>query len=201
MKDLGEADVILGIKITRTENGISLDQSHYIEKILKKYNYFDSKPTCTPYDSSVKLFKNTGDSVNQFEYASIIGSLRYAADCIRPNIAYAIGLLCYNDADWNSFSDDSKAISDYIFNIARGAVALKSKKKTILAQSMMDAHGRRLWKFLELSMTDVKPRNERNAHAPDGRDGDPRARSRPFQTRPDASGSFYVGHEQCYVGG
>ncbi|KAA0065759.1 putative Polyprotein [Cucumis melo var. makuwa] len=139
MKDLGEADVILGIKITRTENGISLDQSHYIEKILKKYNYFDSKPTCTPYDSSVKLFKNTGDSVNQFEYASIIGSLRYAADCIRPNIAYAIGLLCYNDADWNSFSDDSKAISDYIFNIARGAVALKSKKKTILAQSMMES--------------------------------------------------------------
>ena len=94
MKDLGEANVILGIKITRTENGIFLDQSHYIEKILKKYNYFDSKPACTPYDSSVKLFKNTGDSVNQSEYASIIGSLRYAADCTRPDIAYAVGLLC-----------------------------------------------------------------------------------------------------------
>ncbi|KAA0053487.1 putative Polyprotein [Cucumis melo var. makuwa] len=67
MKDIGEADVIFGIKIRRTKNGISLDQSHYIEKILKKYNYFDSKPTCTPYDSSVKLFKNTGDSVNPSE--------------------------------------------------------------------------------------------------------------------------------------
>jgi len=94
MKDLGEADVILGIKITRTENGIFLDQSHYIEKILKKYNYFSSKPACTPYDSSVKLFKNTGDSVNQTEYASIIGSLRYAADCTKPDIAYIVGLLC-----------------------------------------------------------------------------------------------------------
>ena len=57
VKDLGEADVILGIKITRTKKGISLDQSHYIEKIIKKYNYFESKPACTPYDSSVKLFK------------------------------------------------------------------------------------------------------------------------------------------------
>ncbi|KAA0043363.1 Retrovirus-related Pol polyprotein from transposon TNT 1-94 [Cucumis melo var. makuwa] len=163
MKDLGEADVILGIKIARTENGISLDQSHYIEKILKKYNYFESKPTCTPYDSSVKLFKNTSDSVNQSEYASIIGSLRYAADCTRPDIAYTIGLLCrftsrlslehwnviervmrylkktqnlglhynkfstvlegYIDADWNSLSDDSKAISGYIFKITEGAVA------------------------------------------------------------------------------
>ncbi|KAL0559322.1 hypothetical protein IC582_003930 [Cucumis melo] len=167
MKELGEADVILGIKITRTKNGISLDQSHYIEKILKKYNYFDSKPTCTPYDSSVKLFKNTGDSVNQSEYAGIIGSLRYAVDCTRPDIAYAVRLLCrftsrpslehwntieriirylkktqnlglhynkfpavlegYSDADWNSLSDNSKAISGYIFNIAGGAVAWKSK--------------------------------------------------------------------------
>ncbi|KAA0047551.1 hypothetical protein E5676_scaffold909G00030 [Cucumis melo var. makuwa] len=93
-EDLGEADVILGIKITRTENGISLDQSHYILNILKKYNYFESKPTCTPYDSSVKLFKNIGDSVNQFEYASIIDSLRYAADYTRLDIAYVVGLLC-----------------------------------------------------------------------------------------------------------
>lgn len=35
-KDLGEADVILGIKIKKTENGFSLNQSHYIEKLLKK---------------------------------------------------------------------------------------------------------------------------------------------------------------------
>ncbi|KAL4032484.1 hypothetical protein IC575_005562 [Cucumis melo] len=178
MNDLDEADIILGIKITRTENGIFLDQSHYIEKIIKKYNYFDSKPTCTPYDPSVKLFKNTGDSANQTEYASIIGSLRYAADCTRPDIAYVIGLLCrftsrpsledwnaiervmrylkktqnlglhynkfptvlegYNDADWNSLSDDSKATSCYIFNIAGGAVAWKSKKQTILAQSTIE---------------------------------------------------------------
>ena len=86
MKDLGEADVILVIKIRRIKSRISLDQSHYIEKILKKYNYFDSKPTCTPYVSSIKLFKNNGDSVNQSAYASIIGSSRYAINCTRPDI-------------------------------------------------------------------------------------------------------------------
>ncbi|KAA0050161.1 retrotransposon protein, putative, Ty1-copia subclass [Cucumis melo var. makuwa] len=159
-----------GFKVNESDECIYYkpeDQSHYIEKILKKYNYFDSKPTCTPYDSSVKLFKNTGDSVNQSEYAGIIGSLRYAVDCTRPDIAYAVRLLCrftsrpslehwntieriirylkktqnlglhynkfpavlegYSDADWNSLSDNSKAISGYIFNIAGGAVAWKSK--------------------------------------------------------------------------
>ncbi|MCI43628.1 gag-pol polyprotein, partial [Trifolium medium] len=65
MKDLGEASVILGIKITRPEKGISLDQSHYVEKILKKYGYFDGKEKNTPYDASVKLFKNTGESIRQ----------------------------------------------------------------------------------------------------------------------------------------
>ena len=59
MKDLEEANVILGIKITRSKKEIFLDQSHYIEKILKKYNYFDSKPTCTSYNPSIKLFKDT----------------------------------------------------------------------------------------------------------------------------------------------
>ena len=33
MKDIGEANFILGIKITRTCEGIFLDQSHYVEKI------------------------------------------------------------------------------------------------------------------------------------------------------------------------
>ncbi|KAI5402446.1 hypothetical protein KIW84_050169 [Lathyrus oleraceus] len=125
MKDLGEASMILSIKITISEQGISLDHSHYVEKILKKYNYFDCKSASTPYDPSVELFKNTSESVRQTEYASIISSLRYATDFTISDIAYVVGLLCkftsrprYSDADWNILSDDSKATSDYIFKIA-----------------------------------------------------------------------------------
>ena len=36
MKDLGEANVILGMKISRTSNGIFVDQSHYIENFFEK---------------------------------------------------------------------------------------------------------------------------------------------------------------------
>ena len=35
MKNLGEANFILGMKITKTCDEIFLDQSHYVEKILK----------------------------------------------------------------------------------------------------------------------------------------------------------------------
>ena len=36
MKDLGVANVILGMKISRTSNDIFVDQSHYIEKKFEK---------------------------------------------------------------------------------------------------------------------------------------------------------------------
>ena len=95
MKDIGEINFILGMKITKTCDGIYLKQSHYIEKILKKYNYHNCKHVVTPFDSSVHLFpiNNDNDIVNQKEYASIIGSLRYATDCTRLDIAYAVGVL------------------------------------------------------------------------------------------------------------
>ena len=36
MKDMGLADVILGIKITKTPDGTILSQDHYAVKILEK---------------------------------------------------------------------------------------------------------------------------------------------------------------------
>ena len=70
MKVLGEAEVILGIKITRTSNGLKLSQDqHYVEKILRKFEHFDCKPVLTPYDPSSQLKKNIEHSVAQVEYA------------------------------------------------------------------------------------------------------------------------------------
>ena len=94
MKDLGEANFILGMKITKTCDGIFLDQSHYVEKILRKYNFHDHKSVATPFDSSVHLFpmNNDDEIFNQKDYASIIGSLRCATDCTRTNIAYVVGV-------------------------------------------------------------------------------------------------------------
>ena len=57
MKDLGVADVILGIKISKTLDGLILSQSHYIEKILKKFKQNDSSPMRTPIDVNLHLSK------------------------------------------------------------------------------------------------------------------------------------------------
>ncbi|GAA0163184.1 hypothetical protein LIER_19113 [Lithospermum erythrorhizon] len=93
MKDLGEADVILGVRLIRNSDGISLSQSHDIEKVLKKSNSFDVVPARTSYDSSVHLTKNEGESVSQIEYAKIIGSVMFLMNCTRPDIAYVVSRL------------------------------------------------------------------------------------------------------------
>ncbi|XP_025981715.1 uncharacterized protein [Glycine max] len=93
MKDMGEADVILGIKIKRGNNGISISQSHYIEKIFEKFNFKDCSPVSTPIDPNLKLLPNKGVAVSQLEYSRAIGSLMYAMISTRPDIAYGVAKL------------------------------------------------------------------------------------------------------------
>ena len=93
MKDMGVADMILGIRIIRSNDGLILFRSHYIEKILKKFNQFDCGLVSTPYNSSFKLYKNTSRAVNQLEYVRAIGCLMYAMTSMRLDIAFIVGKL------------------------------------------------------------------------------------------------------------
>lgn len=90
MKNLGEVDTILGIKVRKHSKGFALGQSHYIEKVLNKFKHLNIKEASTPYDVSAKLSENSGRAIAQIEYASAIGSLMYAMHCTRPDIAFAV---------------------------------------------------------------------------------------------------------------
>ena len=86
VKDMGEAKVILGVKITRMGDNIML----YVDKILKRFEHFNAKPVSTPYDANTHLTKNRGDPVGQDEYAHIIGSFMHLMNFSRLDIAYAV---------------------------------------------------------------------------------------------------------------
>nr|GEZ45129.1 retrotransposon protein, putative, Ty1-copia subclass [Tanacetum cinerariifolium] len=98
MKDLGEAAYILGIKIygDRSKRLISLCQSAYIEKILKRYCMKNSKRGSIPMQEKLKLSKSQGAStpaemkrMQNVPYASVVGSIMYAVRCTRPDVAFA----------------------------------------------------------------------------------------------------------------
>jgi hypothetical protein len=70
IKDLGEADVILNIKLLREGNGgITPLQSHYVEKVLSRFGYSECEPAPTPYDPSKLLKKNRRISRDQLRYS------------------------------------------------------------------------------------------------------------------------------------
>jgi len=85
--------MILGMKISRTPNEISMSLSHTIERILHKFDSYNSKPIFISNDSSISLKKNTSEPVFQLKYSQFIGSLLYISNRIRPDISYAIGRL------------------------------------------------------------------------------------------------------------
>jgi hypothetical protein len=94
MKDIGEADIILNIKLIKGENEITLTQSHYVEKVLSRFDYKDSKLSSTPYDLSLVLQKNKRIGRNQLRYYHITGSLMYLGSATRSDILFVKVHLC-----------------------------------------------------------------------------------------------------------
>lgn len=102
MKDPGEAHFVLGIEIARDRNRklLGLSQKAYIEIFLTRFNMEScngchvpvnkgdclSKEQCPRTDFEVK-------KMSEKPYASLVGSLMYANVCIRPDIAYIVGIL------------------------------------------------------------------------------------------------------------
>lgn len=100
MKFLGKAKQCLGIRITREENLIYLDQEDYIRKILAKFNMQDCNSAKTPLDPNQKLAKGSTtlseielEELKTIPYQQAIGSLLFAAQCTRPDISMAVNML------------------------------------------------------------------------------------------------------------
>ncbi|KAG8490590.1 hypothetical protein CXB51_013757 [Gossypium anomalum] len=145
-KDMGVADVILGIKITRDESTIALSQSHYIENVLKKFDLFNCIPTSIPMDPHIQLVSNAGRKIDQLKYASLIGCLMYIMTCTRPDIAHAVGKLSrytilegYSDASWITSLEDHASTSGWTIILGEGVISWGSKKETCITDSTMAA--------------------------------------------------------------
>ena len=105
MKDLGELNYYLGMKVTRTAEYIQLDQHRYTLDILTKYDHllkeFKNKNYTTTMEKDLKLRKSETasmseqqrDYVERFPYQNIVGALLYLSINTRPDISYAVGVL------------------------------------------------------------------------------------------------------------
>ncbi|WP_216071954.1 Ty1/Copia family ribonuclease HI, partial [Acinetobacter baumannii] len=101
MKDLGEAQSILGITIyrDRSKRLLGLSQEKYIDKVLNRFSMNDSKKGYIPLPQGVTLTKADSPSskedretMSRVPYASAIGSIMYAMLCTRLDVAHALSI-------------------------------------------------------------------------------------------------------------
>ncbi|MBW0460975.1 hypothetical protein O181_000690 [Austropuccinia psidii MF-1] len=97
-KLLGQANLLLGIKIHHDADSIQLSQEHYVESILDLYGMYDCCTVATPLIPNENLEAATENESEEFEklnlnYRSAIGSLSYISMATRPDISYAMSAL------------------------------------------------------------------------------------------------------------
>lgn len=97
VRDLGEAQVFLGMEIRREKSGeLLLSQHRYIEQLLERHQMVDAKPRSTPLPPGFKYLPS-GDQnellSNPTEYRALVGELNYLATNTRPDIAFALSVL------------------------------------------------------------------------------------------------------------
>jgi hypothetical protein len=90
MSMMGELKYFLGFQIKQLQDGTFVNQTKYIQDILKNVGMKDGKPIKTPMGTNGHLDLDTGGkSVDQKVYRSMIGSLLYLC-ASRPDIMLSV---------------------------------------------------------------------------------------------------------------
>ncbi|GJY62669.1 retrovirus-related pol polyprotein from transposon TNT 1-94 [Tanacetum coccineum] len=154
MKDLGELNYFLGLKICRSEQGIFISQKKYTLDLLIEARLSNAKAYKLPMDSHVKLQADMGTPLPDPEvYRRYIGKLIYIT-ITRPDICYTVQLLsillayklavqltAYCDSDWAS-CPMIRSTTGYCILLGQSPVAWKSKKQGVVSRSSGEAEYR-----------------------------------------------------------
>lgn len=107
INDLGNITCYLGVQIRRNDRGdFVINQSNYIQKILKRAQLNDAKGSTYPMDTGYEKARIKSPEVQTDEYPKLIGSLLYLANNSRPDISAPVNLLSQHVKgtrliDWN----------------------------------------------------------------------------------------------------
>jgi hypothetical protein len=92
MKDLGALQWVLGMQVIRdrARRTLELKQTAYIDLMLARFGMQDAKYVKTPAEGELRRLLAEHGVGPDHEYMQLVGSLLYAANATRPDIAYAV---------------------------------------------------------------------------------------------------------------
>jgi hypothetical protein len=99
MSDLGPTQQYLGIQVVRDRHAktIHINQTLYIEAVLKRFQMDNCNGVSTPMDPNSQLEAALPDYIaskdHLLEYQQAVGSIMYAMLGTRPDLAYTVSTL------------------------------------------------------------------------------------------------------------
>ncbi|MBW0545280.1 hypothetical protein O181_084995 [Austropuccinia psidii MF-1] len=160
IKDIGVADLILGVEISQQDGIITLDQKHYTESLLELYGMGKSRPVSTPLVPNSHLLPATLEEMAEFaslgiSYQSAIGSINYLSTTTHPDLSFALnscqdlglvyggkekcGISAYSDADWGNCQVTHQSITGYLACFDQCLVFWKMRKQPTVSLSKAKA--------------------------------------------------------------
>ncbi|KAI3758874.1 hypothetical protein L6452_06446 [Arctium lappa] len=90
MSSMGELTFFLGLQVKQKKDGIFISQSKYVQDILTKFGFSDSKPASTPMETHKQITADLeGEDVDVHHYIYMIGSLMYLT-ASKPDIMFVV---------------------------------------------------------------------------------------------------------------
>ncbi|KAL0415929.1 UNVERIFIED_CONTAM: Retrovirus-related Pol polyprotein from transposon TNT 1-94 [Sesamum latifolium] len=125
-KDMGEDDVILGINLIRSTDGIAISQAHYVEKIIEKFGYQSTNSTRPDISFSISKLARYTSCPDRTHWDALDRVLKYLKGTVSLATHYGrffVVLEGYSDASWIAKNSESNECSGYIFTLGGGAVS------------------------------------------------------------------------------
>ncbi|KAI7933571.1 hypothetical protein MJO28_009171 [Puccinia striiformis f. sp. tritici] len=98
IKYMGAAEFLLGMNIDRTQTGLHIHQTQYVERKIIEYGLDGCSPSSCPLNPRGHLKAATPQEIEELKsrggnYRALVGSLNYLSVLTRPDISYAVSVL------------------------------------------------------------------------------------------------------------
>ncbi|MBW0477923.1 hypothetical protein O181_017638 [Austropuccinia psidii MF-1] len=161
IKDLGLADLLLGVKVNQLQQCITLNQQHFIESLLHSYRMQECKIVSTPLVPNLHLGPATEDERKSFEpielsvsvfrktrNTSLEGLLtcaqvQYLRGTQDVGLCYMrdkkSSLVAFSDADWGNCRETRRSTSGFLAQMHGCLIFWKTRKHPSVSISTAEA--------------------------------------------------------------
>lgn len=131
IKDLGDIQFFLGIKVEKDDSGNYLiSQQSYINKVIESNNMSDSKSSEYPLDVGYNKVECDDKLSDKRIYQKVIGQLLYISTNTRPDIAASVSILSQKLSDpTRNDLNEAKRVIRYLKGTSKLKLMLSSLKE------------------------------------------------------------------------